>query len=91
MTLCATMDDLFNFDVYDEEPDAVDGEHTQAIASSKASKPKSSCRRLLKKDKLSITSKLRGVDSHEQLLAVLQTLSMELHLSYLNFQKEVNY
>ena len=67
------MDDLFNFDVYDEEPDAVDGEHTQAIASSKtkASKPKSSCRRLLKKDKLSITSKLRGVDSHEQLLAVL--------------------
>ena len=80
MTLCATMDDLFNFDVYDEEPDAVDGEHTQAIASSKASKPKSSCRRLLKKDKLSITSKLRGVDSHEQLLAVVQILSMELHL-----------
>ena len=43
-------------------------------------KPKSGCKRLLKKDKLSIASKLRAVDSHEQLLAVLQTLSKELHL-----------
>ena len=84
VTLCAALDDLFDFDVYDEEPDTVDGEHSQATASShmkaKTSKPKSSCKRLLKKDKLSIASKLRAVDSYEQLLAVLQTLSIELHL-----------
>ena len=78
VTLCAAMDDLFDFDVYDEEPDTVDGEHSQATASShmkaKTSKPKSGCKRLLKKDKLSIASKLRAVDSYEQLL------SIELHL-----------
>ena len=66
--LCAAMDDLFDFDVYDVEPDTVDGEHSQATASShvkaKTSKPKSGCKRLLKKDKLSIASKLRAVDSY---------------------------
>ena len=66
VTLCASMDDLFDFDVYGEEPDTVDGEHSQATASShvKAKTSKSGCKRLLKKDKLSIASKLRAVDSY---------------------------
>lgn len=84
------MDDFFDFDVYGE-PDAVEGEHSKAIASGKAkakeSKPKSGCKRLFKKDRLSIVSKLREVDSHEQLLAVLQTLRKN---TCLNFQREVN-
>ena len=33
VTLCAAMDDLLDFDVYDEEPDTVDGEHSNCIQS----------------------------------------------------------
>lgn len=77
------MEDLLNFDVFDEEPaDTTDG-HSEATTSTKAKAPgpvKSSCKRLLKKDKLSIASKLREINSQKVLLGVLQTLSTELHL-----------